>query len=381
VALREHDRGQHAALLAGAGAVTLVTDPPGARVTAYRYVEEHRRLSPKRFRDLGQTPVVRAELPHGSYLLVAELEGRPPVRYPVLIERGEHWDGVPPGEGEPHPIPIPTAEELGDDLVYVPAGWFWSGGDPQAGESLPRRKVWVDGLLAARHPVTNAEYVEWLDALVDAGGEELALRYVPRKAARGKGERDAEPAFVRDEAGRFVLPVEDDGVPWGPDWPVSLVDWYSAVAYARSRTERAGRPMRLPDELEWEKIARGADARVCAWGDHLEPTWAALIGSRAGVPGRASVHDHPTDESPYGVRGTTGNVREWCANVWQLDGPALRDGRLLPTSVDESDPTPRAARGGGWHAVPELARAACRFAGGPDRRFTFLGFRLVCSYR
>src|SRR5690606_1793162 len=103
-----------------------------------------------------------------------------PVRYPVLIERGECWDGAPPGEREPYPIPIPTAEELGDDLVYVPAGWFWSGGDPRAGDSLPRRKIWVDGLLAARHPVTNAEYVAFLNRLLDEGRDDLALRYAPR---------------------------------------------------------------------------------------------------------------------------------------------------------------------------------------------------------
>ena len=100
---------------------------------------------------------------------MAELEGRPPVRYPVLIERGGHWDGVPPGGREPFAIPIPTKEELGEDSVYVPAGWFWSGGDSRAVESLPRRKIRVDGLLVARHPVTNAEYIAFLNDLVAKG--------------------------------------------------------------------------------------------------------------------------------------------------------------------------------------------------------------------
>jgi serine/threonine protein kinase/formylglycine-generating enzyme required for sulfatase activity len=373
VLLRTHDRGKHEILLAGQGAVTLHTDPPGAVVTLYRYVEEHRRLVPTFVRELGRTPVVAAALPHGSYLLVAEIEGRPPVRYPVLVERGAHWDGIAPGEREAFPIPIPTHEELAGDLLYVPAGWFSSGGDAQAVESLPRRKVWVDGYLVGKFPVTNAEYIAFLDALVDEGDEEEALRCAPRAALGAQAEDEQRLAFERDERGHFLLSKDERGVAWQASWPISLIDWRSALAYAR----RSG--CRLLDELEWEKAARGVDARIFATGNFIDPSWARMIGG-AEAPGRASVHDYPSDESPYGVRGTIGNVREWCGNVWTAEGPRVDDGRLRVELADEASAELRAARGGAWHSVPELTRAAGRFAAEPQHRFAVLGFRLVRPY-
>lgn len=362
VLLRAHDRGKHEIFLAGQGAVTLLTDPPGATVHAYRYVEEHRRLVPKLVRSLGKTPVVAAELPHGSYLLIASYEGRPDVRYPVLVERGAHWDGVRPGDREAHAIPIPSAGEVGD-LVYVPAGWFSSGGDPQAGESLPGRKVWVDGFLVGRHPVTNAEYVAFLDRLLDAGREEDALRCAPHTA-------DDRLAYTRGASGRFAIGGDDVRARWGEDWPVNRVDWRSAIAYARDTGAR------LLDELEWEKAARGVDGRWFACGDHLDPSWARILGGDD-VPGPTSVTAHPADESPYLVRGTIGNVREWCANEWRAEGPPIENGVLRPEEAPLDSRALRAARGGAWHSMPELARAAARFAAEPHLRHAVLGFRVA----
>jgi len=380
VLLRAHDRGKHAVFLAGTGAVTLLTDPPGAKVTLYRYVEEHRRLVPKLVRELGRTPIVAEALPHGSYLLIAELEGRPPVRYPVLVERGEHWDGVPPGERDAYAIPIPTSEELGDDLVYVPAGWFWSGGDPQAAESLPRRKIWVDDFFSARHPVTNEQFVEFLDALVDAGKEEDALGFAPRAAPSSNDAQQERLAFSRDRSGRFVVRGDDVRAAWAGDWPVTRVDWYAAQHYAEALSATRGRSFRLLDELEWEKAARGVDARWFACGNHLEPSWARIIGGDD-VPGPVSIHMHDCDESPYGVRGTIGNVREWSVNEWRPEGPPLARARLQVEPAALTSRALRAARGGAWHSVPDLARSAARFAAEPQLRHAVLGFRVGSAER
>ena len=126
--LRDHDPGRHAAWLRGTGAVTLVTDPPGARVRLFRFVERDRRLIAEPEGDLGTTPIHQVPLEHGSYLLLIEAEGHAPVRYPVQIGRGEHWSGVPPEGGGPFPVPLPRLEDQRPDELYVPPSWFQMGG-------------------------------------------------------------------------------------------------------------------------------------------------------------------------------------------------------------------------------------------------------------
>ena len=130
--LEHHDGGRHQAWLRGDGAVTLLTDPPGADVIAQPYVERDRRLVPGEPRSLGRTPLRGVDLPRGSWLLTIRHPACEAVRYPVFLERGEHWDGVPPEGSAPEPIALPARGSLGEHDVYVPAGWFWAGGDAKA---------------------------------------------------------------------------------------------------------------------------------------------------------------------------------------------------------------------------------------------------------
>ncbi|MEZ4431528.1 MAG: hypothetical protein R3F65_03885 [bacterium] len=134
--VRSHDRGALAEWLTGDGALTLVTDPPGARVRLFRFDEVDRRLIEVEVGPLGHTPLVRLPLARGSHLLIIEAPGHDAVRYPVFLERGEHWDGIRPGSHEPHVITLPREGELAADDCYVPAGWSWLGGDSRAADSL-----------------------------------------------------------------------------------------------------------------------------------------------------------------------------------------------------------------------------------------------------
>jgi len=90
-------RARCAAYIKGTGALSLVTDPPGAEVLLHRYETRNRRLVPVFERSLGTTPLSAVPVEQGSYLCTIRHEGRAEVRYPVLIERQGHWDGVPPG--------------------------------------------------------------------------------------------------------------------------------------------------------------------------------------------------------------------------------------------------------------------------------------------
>jgi len=375
--LRAHDRGRHTALLRGEGALTLVTDPPGAEVVLERYVERGRRLVVEDCGVIGVTPLREMPLQKGSYRLRIKAPGRAEVRYPVLIERGRHWDGVAPGGDEAYPIALPAEEELGADEVYVPAGWCWTGGDPDASDSLPATRVWVDAFAIRRVAVTNAEYIAFLNDLLAQGREDEALAACPRSQLGMSDASGDRPFFGRDAEGRFIAVDDELGRPLLLDVPVVLVDWFGAAAHARWLAARTGAPWRLPDELEREKAARGADGRLCPWGNHLEATFACVIDAVPKNPARAAAGSYPVDESPYGARDLAGNSRDWCGNAWRRGGPPAPGGRLVVVEAAGDDPSHRAARGGAWSSALNFSRAATRFGNLPVNRRTTLGVRVA----
>ena len=382
VLLRAHDRGQHAAFLRGDGALTLVTDPPGAEVLIQKYALRQRRLVAEPARLLGRTPIHEMALPFGSYLLTLRAPGRIEVRYPVAIERGGAWDGRRPGEKEPFPILLPRVEDQDDGEVYVPAGWAWIGGDPEAADSLPRRRVWVDAFAMGRFPVTSEGLVGLLNTMASAGISDADLGFPSGRPGLVE-TASALPAVTRGPDGRFVLrpaALRKDGpeAPPDPAWPATL-DWHLAVACARFLSLREKRPFRLPNELEREKAARGADGRFFVWGNHAEPGFACTLESHRAEPLPEQVTGHPGDESPYGVRGLSGNVRDWCANVWRHDGPAMEGDRLRLSEALPDDDDFRVIKGGAWGSSVVHSRAAARFGSRPGLVKSYTGFRLVRS--
>jgi serine/threonine-protein kinase len=154
--------------------------------------------------------------------------------------------------------------------------------------------------------------------------------------------------------------TDAEGDPWAPNWPVFGVDWHDAQAHARWRTERDGRPTRLPTEVEWEKAARGVDGRSFPWGDDFEPTFTRMRDSLSGRPYPADVGSFPADRSVYGVLDLAGNCRCWC-------------GEEMVGAVT----TMRAARGGSWYVAPARCRSASRTTAEPSLADATLGVRLV----
>lgn len=378
--LRTHDRGRYAALLRGEGRLSLVTDPPGAEVILERYIEEERRLIPKVVGTLGTTPLREVPLDKGSYRLRLRALGRAEVSYPVLIERGEHWDGVAPGDNEPYPIVLPNEGELGLDDCYVPAGWTWVGGDPEAPDSLPARRIWVDAFVLGRFPVTNGQYVEFLNALIHAGRTDEALAACPQQGIGTVESTDKRPVFKRDERGRFILPEASEDALWHGPIPVVQIDWHAAMAYATWLAQKNGASWRLPNELEREKSARGVDGRVFPWGNHGDATFACVVEGHRSAPVREPLEGHPTDESVYGIRGLAGNVRDWCINVWKHEGPAMDHNRLCLDPALASDPDFRVIRGGYWGGTLAYSRSASRFGGRPSLSWLSVGIRMSRSY-
>jgi eukaryotic-like serine/threonine-protein kinase len=372
--LRVHDRGRHAALIQGDGALSLCTDPEGAEAWLFRFVERRRRLVPEPLGLLGRTPILAARVPAGSYLLRLSAPGHLDTFYPVHLGRGERWDGVRPGTAAAIPLPLLPEGLLAPDDVYVPAGWALLGGDPAAAEGLPSYRVWIDSFVVKRSPVTQEEYLAFLNDLVSRGEETAALAACPRIPRSMAGTGDV-PLFSRDAAGRFGLGPRS--TPEHLRYPVASMRWHGAMAYAAWFAVRTGQPWRLLSELEREKATRGADGRPFPWGHQPEATWACVVGRTPGVASIEAIDGCPTDVSPYGLLGLAGNVRDWCIEAWTPDGPAS-DGeilRILPAAAD--DPRVRSIRGGAWSAPPQLCRAAARFAAEPDDYLAGVGLRLA----
>ena len=369
--LRATDDGAHAGWLRGEALLCLHT-APRARALLYRLERRDRRMVEQFVADLGRTPIVDHPLPHGSYVIELHAPGHAQVRYPVQLGRGGRWDATPPGGHEAAPIVLPPASAVGRHEVYVPEGWCEVGGDPLWSASGPRQRVWVDAFIIDRHPVSNTRWMAFLDALVQAGQLDRAEACAPRWQPTA-GE--AAPVMVRGADGRHQLQPDPDGDTWAPDWPVFLIDQHAARAFAAHEAARTGLPYRLPYELEWEKAARGVDARAFPWGDALELSLARVRGSAPGRVLPAPVGAHPLDCSVYGVQGMAGNVQDWCLDRFVPGGAPVQGGRPAPQVAGAEDEV--TVRGGAWNFPGDVASCAFRTGRHPSHRRESLGVRLV----
>lgn len=359
--VRAHDRAKvFARYLEGVGKLSLETNPTHAEVRVYRYVDRDRKLVPE-FVTTVRSPVRQLELPIGSYILEIDAPGRHPVRYPVYIERDAHWDCVPPDESDPIAIYLPERGAIGPDEVYVPAGYYRSGGDPLAANGLPVRRVWLDGFVILRDAVTFRQYDQFLDTLVRQGRESEAMRAVPR------GRRSAglygRSLYQRESSGRFVLKNPDAMA----DHPVSLIDRDCTTMFSYWFSMRTGKHWRLPHESQWEKAGRGVDSRFFPWGNRFDASLCAVNTGSHPLP----VDQFPWDESPYGVRGMGGNVRDWC-DLHPFLGVESYEGLGAHVRV--------ALRGGAVVDAENACRSAGRILIDPKLRSVVVGFRLVREF-
>ena len=359
--------------LDGEGELLLPPCVSDARFGLERLVLRERRLVSEPVRTLDARSHTRFSLPMGSWLLRVSAPGCAPAIYPLRIERGAGWSALHPNTGLPAPLRLLPDRALDADSVYVPGGWFLAGGDNKApGTPLSRRRVWVESFVVDRFPVTHRKYLRFLNALVQTGREGDALRHAPRLMGPGPGT--VGPLLYAYAGGVFSLDPAAAGASWSEDAPVVLVDWFGAVAYAAWMAETTGVPWRLLDELEREKAGRGVDGRFYPWGDAFDPSWCTMRDSHAGVPRPSEISGAPLDESVYGVRGTAGNVLDWTATLYALDGQ-VQDGAALVVRSDETVGR-RVTRGGSWNDAASSARCATRYNLDPTLRLNFLSFRI-----
>ena len=348
-------RGPHLDALRGDGALTLHTDPPGAEVLLERYTPYGRRLIAEPVGPLGRTPLDAVPLPMGSYRLRVRAPGYAELLYPVRVGRGAHWDGVPPGASEPHPIPLLRDGEIGPGEVYIPAGWTTCGGDPDARADAATR-IWVEGFLLDRHAQTWTDYIAFLNDLVAQGRHEETIPLVPRAHAN-LATPPGEPMLTQTSHGTWRL--ADIKNPIWPNTPVLCVDLSCALAMARWRSARDGGAWGLPEDFAWEKAGRGVDARFYPWGSWRDPSWSCSSDSHAGIPRRSKAEEYPVDESPYGVRHMAGSVRCWTATPFPGSLPRAEH-LWTPIGLPEPRGELSLTRGGAWYGLTRYCRLANR---------------------
>jgi formylglycine-generating enzyme required for sulfatase activity len=244
------------------------------------------------------------------------------------------------------------------EFAYVPGGDFVMGtterraaeladteGRAEYADEAPRSSYVLPGFYLSRFPVTNAQYARFLD---EDGGP------VPYRADQVSLPYSWDPGTRR----------HPDGL---DDHPVVLVSWWQAVRYCRWLGAR------LPTEAEWEKAARGTDAREWAWGNDWQ---SGRANTREGnLPAMTPVgRFSPAGDSCYGLADMSGNVWEWCSSLYDPYPYDAGDGR-----EDQAGVGARVLRGGAWVQDRCLARCATRNHAHPDDFGFTIGFRVAMS--
>lgn len=173
----------------------------------------------------------------------------------------------------------------------------------------PEREVWSDGFLIDKYLVTNDEFQEF----------------------EPSHKNTFPPAHGRH--------------------PVTQVTWKNAKRYA----EWVGKD--LPTEVQWERAARGEDARQFPWGNEWK---AELCNTRlSGIGGTTPVDAYPAGRSSYGCFDMAGNVWEWTAD--SFDAVGLQ----------------KVLKGGSWSRMGILPWCWHRYDYEANSGYSNVGFRCV----
>ena len=344
------------AYLKGQGAITIDTQPSGADIFLEQYIEQDRNLTPTPKIFIGTTPLKGHLLPMGSYRLTFQKEGFEDVLYPIQINREQHWNSIPPEKAIAEPVHLPVKGSIGDREAYIPAGWFWQGGDEEAYVPQVGKYVWLPSFVIQTQHTTVGEYLFDLNELIRTGNEELALNLAPRSNRSLTGTEDF--IFGRDESGLFFLRPDAEGDLWDPQWPMIALLHEQVTRYIQYRSHKDKCNWSLPNNAEWEKAARGTDRRFYVWGNLAEESWCNIEGSSPGQQLPQKSGSHPLDASVYGVLDMSGNVRDM-----------TRD--LSPCK------TQYWSRGSSWSTNLRSARCCSRVRYRMDNSFGNIGFRLV----
>ena len=275
-----------------------------------------------------------------------------------------HLDGTAsPGKGE--------AKEIYEPLA----------GSNSAGFRVHRRKI--DGMACVEIPGSNA--VRFADRSDSVESFVIDIEPVSTTAyARFLNSIGPVDSHVTEiwfdlpdwDKRRQHLPLEKTDAGWQPKpgtktWPMVLVSWFGANAYALWANGGGWSDFRdespfLPSVKQFEYSARGESPQLYPWGN-CEPTPEQANLARfefrrdyqlADIP-LSPVHEQ-LGLSPFGLRHMAGNVWHWCRDWFDPETRKIR-----------------CEKGGSWIGPAELARCHRHRGRPPLAKGRCLGFRCV----
>ena len=184
------------------------------------------------------------------------------------------------------PMSIEIKDDKGVSMMLVPAGEFTMGSEDGISNEQPVHKVYQDAFFMDKYEVTNVHYRACVDSGTCTPPKQTGL--IDRPGYYGNLEFN--------------------------DYPVIYINWNQANTYCKWRGGG------LPTEAQWEKAARGTDARTYPWGEGLDCDRASAWAGYGGCSNTTvKVGSYESGKSPYGAYDMAGNVQEWVADWYGAD--------------------------------------------------------------
>lgn len=245
---------------------------------------------------------------------------------------------------------VSNVKPLLTEMVVVPGGIYYRGSHDGNRDEMPRHQVMLDSFAIDVHPVTNEQFIRFLEVM---GGEKDVhhndiIRLRDSRIKRSGGKLSVESGYLKH--------------------PVVGVTWYGAMAYAKWVGKR------LPTEAEWEIAASGAhDALLYPTGNDIEKSQANFFSSDT-----TAVMSYAP--SKLGLYDMAGNVYEWCFDWY------LYNYYELSQQEPENPQGPiqgvyRVLRGGCWKSLKEDLRCSRRHRNNPGTVNSTYGFRCVAPVK
>ena len=230
------------------------------------------------------------------------------------------------------------------EMAVIRGGGYERGSNKGGRDEMPRHQITLSPYAIDIHPVTNEQFVQFLEAM---GGEKDhnnndIIRLRESRIKRLGGKLSIESGYTKH--------------------PVVGVTYYGAVAYAKWVGKR------LPTEAEWEVASSGmSEETMYPTGNDIDRTQANFFSSDT-----TPVMSYPPNG--FGLYDMAGNVYEWCHDWYDyhyynqsMQEPHNPKGPLQGVY--------RVLRGGCWKSLKEDLRCSHRHRNNPGTMNGTYGFR------